>query len=181
MQTPDFSDLTAQTQTTALRLTQAFYDNPDRPILLLGDHGSGKNMIARRIPGLLNAFADTPAQERPFRAPHHTISDVGLLGIEGRPGELELAENGVLYLEDILDFRPRQWLHLQRFLDDGLSTTLVLGSAPAHDSLQAFERTATILETFDPVTVFVPVVPYNRMIGQPKCTTTAELARLVQA
>ena len=181
MQTPDFSDLTAQTQSTALRLAQVLFDKPDRPILLLGALGSGKGIIARRIPGLLNHFHDTPDKQRPFRAPHHTISDVRLFGLDARPGELQLAENGVLFLDDILDFRPRHWLRLKRTLAENRSTTLVLASSPAHDSATCQERTATILETFDPVTVFVPVVPFNRMVGSAKCPSTAELARLVQS
>ena len=96
-------------------------------LLMIGSPGSGKSMIAKRIPTIMptpdidefleilsiqSAAGATLSHEhhnyqRPFRAPHHTISDVGLLGggtIPG-PGEVSLAHNGVLFLDELPEFK----------------------------------------------------------------------------
>jgi len=110
-------------------------------VMLRSPAGSGKVMLARRFGGLLPPLSDAEAREttkmfslvgllpegaglineRPFRAPHHTISEAGLVGggILARPGEASLAQNGVLLLDELPEFRRTTLGGLTTILRDG--------------------------------------------------------------
>lgn len=138
--TAGFEDIKGQQSVKrALEIAAAGMHN----ILLQGPPGTGKTMIARALPSILpdwnleeriettriysvihKGTNATLMKQRPFRSPHHTVSDAGLIGggTHPRPGEVSLAHNGVLFLDEMPEFKKRALEVLRQPMEDGTVT-----------------------------------------------------------
>ena len=133
----DFADVRGQESAKrALEVAAAGGHN----LIMIGSPGSGKSMMAKRLPSILPPLSlaeslettqihsiagklgrnDTLISQRPFRAPHHTISEVALVGgsTNPQPGEISLAHNGVLFLDELTEFNKQTLEVLRQPLED---------------------------------------------------------------